>query len=71
MLTKLKFASLSRDKLINIYCAVVWHENFTKAQSKAIERLQIVGLKIILGNDCPKKEDGHVDYVAALMICKC
>ena len=79
MLTKLKFAGLSRTKLINIYClfvrssaeycAVVWHENLTIAQSKAIERLQIVGLKIILGNDCPKKEDGHVDYAAALKLC--
>ena len=80
MLTKLKFAGLSRRKLINIYClfvrssaeycSVVWHSNLTQAQSKAIERLQIVGLKIILGNDCPRKEDGHVDYFAALDLCQ-
>ena len=80
MLTKLKFAGLSRTKLINIYClfvrssaeycAVVWHNNLTQAQSKAIERLQIVGIKIILGKDCPKKEDGHVDYEAALSLCQ-
>ena len=80
MLTKLKFAGLSRKKLINIYClfvrssaeycSVVWHSNLTQAQSKAIERLQIVGLKIILGNDCPRKEDGHVDYLEALKLCQ-
>ena len=80
MLTKLKFAGLSRKMLINIYClfvrsyaeycAVVWHKNLTQAQSKAIERLQIVGIKIILGNDCPRKEDGHVDYEAALAPCQ-
>ena len=52
------------------YCAVVWHDNLTQAPSKSIERLQIVAIKIILGNDCPRKEDGHVDYKAALILCK-
>ena len=80
MLTKLKFAGLSRKKLIDIYClfvrssaeycSVVWHSNLTQAQSKAIERLQICGLKIILGKDCPRKEDGHMDYAAALNLCQ-
>ena len=80
MLTKLKYAGLSRAKLIHIYslhvrssmeyCSVVWHDNLTQAQSNAIERLQIVSLKIILGSDCPIKEDGHFDYSTALGICQ-
>ena len=80
ILTKLKYAGLSRTKMLHIYslhirssmeyCSVVWHDNLTKAQSNAIERLQIVALKIILGKDCPRKEDGHFDYVKALNICK-
>ena len=52
------------------YCSVVWHDNLTQAQSNAIERLQIVALKIILGSDCPLKDDGHFDYTKALIICK-
>ena len=80
ILTKLKYAGLSRTKLLHIYslhvrssieyCSVVWHDNITKAQSDAIERLQIVAIKIILGNDCPKKEDGHFDYPTALITCQ-
>ena len=80
ILTKLKYAGLSRTKLLHIYslhvrssmeyCSVVWHDNLTQAQSNAIERLQIVSLKIILGSDCPIKEDGHFDYSKALSICK-
>ena len=80
MLTKLNFAVLSRKKLINIYCifvrssaeyfSLVWHENQTQAQTKAIERLQIVGLKIFLGRDSPIREDGHYDYLEALNICQ-
>ena len=79
MLTKLKYAGLSRKKLINIYClfvrssaeycSVVWHQNLTQAQSNKIERLQVVALKIILGKDCPKKEDGHCDYENVLKLC--
>ena len=80
VLTKLKYAGLSRTKLLHIYalhvrssveyCSVVWHDNLTQAQSNAIERLQIVALKIILGSDCPLKDDGHFDYSNALIICK-
>ena len=72
MITKLKYAGLSQKKLINIYCLfvrsaaeycfVVWHENLTKEQSNAIERIQVVALKIILGKDCPRRNDGHCDY---------
>ena len=81
ILTKLKFAVLSRKKLINIYIAflwgpppsiflVVWHENLSQAQAKAIERLQIEVLKIILGRGSPNWEDGHLDYVEVLNICQ-
>jgi hypothetical protein len=80
LLTKLKYAGLSRKKLINIYClfirssaeycSVVWHENLTVAQSNAIERIQVVALKIITGKDCPRKEDGHCDYEALLGLCQ-
>ena len=80
VLTKLKYAGLSRTKLLHIYalhvrssmeyCSVVWHDNLTQAQSNAIERLHIVALKIILGSDCPLKEDGNFDYSEALIICK-
>ena len=80
ILTKLKYAGLSREKLIHIYslhvrssmeyCSVVWHDNLTQAQSNSIERLQIVALKIILGNDCPRKDDGHFDYSRALTLCQ-
>ena len=79
ILTKLKYAGLSRSKLLHIYClhirssmeycSVVWHDNITEAQKKSIERLQIVALKIILGNDCPRKDDGHFDYDRALVLC--
>ena len=79
ILTKLKYAGLSRSKLLHIYslqvrssmeyCSVAWHDNLTIAQKNAIERLQVVSLKIILGSDCPRKEDGHVDYLKALSIC--
>ena len=72
ILTKLKYAGLPRKKVLHIYslhirssmkyCSVVWHDNLTKGQSSAIERLQMVALKIILGSDCPRKEDGHFDY---------
>ena len=79
LLSKLKYAGLSRQKLINIYClfirssaeycSVVWHENLTIAQSNAIERIQVVALKIIHGKDFPRKEDGHCDYIELLRLC--
>ena len=50
------------------YCSVVWHYNLTQCQSNAIERLQIVSLKIVLGSDSPRSEDGHFDYLEALQI---
>ena len=50
------------------YCSVAWHNNLTQAKRNSIERLQIVSLKIILGSDCPRKEDGHFDYQRAITI---
>ena len=44
-------------------------KNLTQVQTKSIERLQVVGVKIILGKDCPIKENGHFDYEEALRIC--
>ena len=80
MLTKLKYAGVSMEKLLHIYslfvrsrtefCSVAWHENLTIAQQIAIERLQIVSLKVILGNKSPKTEDGHFDYQEALRFFK-
>ena len=51
------------------YCSVAWHDNLTQDQRNSIERLQIVSLKIILGKDCPIKEDDHFDYTTALTLC--
>ena len=50
------------------YCSVAWYDILTQIQRNAIERLQIVLLKIILGKDCPIKEDGHFDYDRALSL---
>ena len=79
MLTKLKYAGLSQEKLLHIYslfvrshteyCSVAWHDSLTQEQTNAIERLQIVALKIILGSDTPRKEDGYFDYPEALRMC--
>lgn len=78
-LTKLKYAGLSRKKLLHIfslfirfyteYCSVAWHDSLTQEQTNAVERLQIVALKIILWADCPRKPDGHFDYPEALKLC--
>ena len=61
MLTKLKYAGLSQEKLLHIYslfvrlhteyCSVAWHDSLTQEQTNAIERLQLVALKTILGSD--------------------
>ena len=45
------------------YCSVAWHDSLTQQQSKAIERLQHVALKIILGKDSPIKVDKHIIYI--------
>ena len=79
MLTKFKYAGLSREKLVHIYslfvrsyteyCSVAWHDSLTQEQTKSEERLQIVALKIILGAIFPRKLDGHFDYPEALRLC--
>ena len=51
------------------YCSVVWHNNLTQGQTYAREQLQIVSLKIILGSDGLRKDDGHFDYEKALTLC--
>ena len=71
MLTKLKYAGVSRKKLLHIYSlfvrssaefsSVAWHDNLTLAQKNAVERLQVVSLKVIMGKDGPRKHDGHFD----------
>ena len=76
MLTKLKYASVSKKKLLHAFLLfvrssaefsnVAWHDSITLAQKNAIERLQIVSLKVIMGKDYPRKQDGHFDYKAAL-----
>ena len=72
MLTKLKYAGLSRPNLLYAYalhiglsidyCFVNWHNNFTKSQSDAYEKLQKVSLNIILANEIPRLQDGKFDY---------
>ena len=80
ILTKHKYAGLSRKKLLHIfslfirsyteYCSVAWHDSLTQEQTNAVERLQIVALKINLGANFPRKPDGHFDYPEALKLCK-
>ena len=69
MLTKLKYAGVSIEDLLEIYslfirstaeyCAVAFHPSLTVAQATDIERIQKVSLKIILA-------DNYIDYGAAL-----
>ena len=68
MLTKLKYAGVSTEDLIEIYClfvrssaeycAVVFHSNLIQEQSNKIENKQKTSLPIILG-------DNFVDYQPA------
>ena len=72
MLSKLKYAGIKRDDLLDIYklfvrstaeyCSVVFHKSLTKKQSKKLEVIQSTSLKIILG-------DTYTDYESALEIC--
>ena len=71
MLTKLKYAWVCIEDLIEIYClfvrssaeycAVVLHSSLTQEQSNKIENIQKTSLKIILG-------DNFIDYEAACEI---
>jgi hypothetical protein len=61
MLTKLKYVGVPTTDLLEIYilyirsileyCSTVWHSTVTVEQSRDIEKVQKVCLKIILGND--------------------
>jgi hypothetical protein len=72
MLTKLKYAGVPRDDLLDVYklfirslmeyCAVVWHSRLTLEQSDKLERVQKISLKVILGED-------YDSYDAALKLC--
>ena len=59
MITKLKYVGVNTEELINIYilyvrslleyCSVVWHSTLTVEQSRHIESVQKLCLKVILG----------------------
>ena len=69
MVTKLKYAGVSHDDLLEIYvlfirsvteyCSVAFHSSLTVEQSNKLEQIQKVCLKIILG-------DMYITYPAAL-----
>ena len=69
MLTKLKYAGVSQEDLLDIYklfiksvpdyCAVAFHSSLTLEQSSKIEQIQKVCPKVILG-------DMYISYTSAL-----
>ena len=72
MITKLKYAGVSVEDLLNIYilfirsvteyCAVVFHPSLNQDDIRKLEMIQKTCLKIILG-------DMYVSYSAALEMC--
>ena len=72
MLSRLKYAGISRDDLLSIYklfirstaeyCSVVFHGALTQEQTKKIELIQSTSLKIILGSE-------YFNYESSLKIC--
>ena len=72
MLTKLKYAGVRIEDLLDIYilfirsvteyCAVVFHSSLTIEQSNKLEMIQKICLKVILG-------EMHVSYTANLEMC--
>ena len=72
ILSKLKFVGIKREDLLDIYklficsfteyCSVVFHSSLTQKQTKKIELIQSMCLKIILGNE-------YKDYSSALKLC--
>ena len=72
MLTKLKYAGVSRDDLLEVYklfirsiaeyCAVAFHSSLTNEQSNKLEKIQKTCLKMILG-------DMYINYTAAIEMC--
>ena len=69
MLTKLKYAGVSIEDLVDIfilfirsiteYCSVAFHSSLTIEQSEKIEQIQKTCLKVILG-------DMYISYSSAL-----
>ena len=72
MITKLKYAGVSIEDLLNIYilfihsvaeyCAVLFHKSLTQNETRKIKMIQKTCLKVILG-------DVYVNYSAALEMC--
>ena len=73
ILSKLKYVGMKMEDLSTVYktffrciveyCCVVWHSSLTVHQNNALERIQRVCLKIILGKD-------YVGYISALESCE-
>ena len=72
MITKLKYAGVSYEDLIEIYilfirsvveyCSVAFHSTLTQDQTRKLEKIQKTCLKVILG-------DMYIDYTSALEMC--
>ena len=72
MITKLKYAGVGVEDLIEIYilfirsiaeyCSVAYHSSLTKEDTNKLEQIQKTCLKVILG-------DMYVNYSAALEMC--
>ena len=72
MITKLKYAGVPTEDLVNIYilfirsvaeyCAVVFHASLTQEETRKIEMIQKTCLRVILG-------EMYVSYTAALEMC--
>ena len=72
MLSKLKYAGISRSDLLTVYklfirsvleyCSVSFHTSLTNDQSRKIEGVQSTCLKVILGEE-------YSSYESALKIC--
>ena len=72
MLTKLKYAGVCQEDLVNIYtlyirsvleyCSVLWHSTITAEQSQNIEKVQKTCIKVILGLQ-------YENYSKAMEVC--
>ena len=72
MITKLKYAGVCLEDLLDIYilfvrsvteyCAVAFHSSLTQEQTHKLETIQRICLKVILG-------DMYISYSAALEMC--
>ena len=58
LLSKLKYVGMKMEDLLTVYktfiveyCCVVWHSSLTVHRNNALELIQRVCLKIILGKD--------------------